>query len=951
MKRPTLIARALNAFLLAALITPPQVAHADVTAGSMATNTLNGINSTLGDMNSFMNTFGSSSAQLQSMAMQLQQAQAMAGGLQQQQSAFDQIQNQLNLAKATAMACITKTGTVDDDNTYAKYYAKRPADQKSIVKGLTPDTLTSVEPTCSTYGVILDAIEMNKAKLVNTNKKMTCITNFQNQVNQIADAAKAPFAQLTNAATEVQKTYTQIIEAHTKIADKITNDLDGPADKDGKHSGGYRGQLANLKSMALELNNVLNAKSGDLKTEGGANDQGLKYGLVKAVESLKKNRVDAANSWYYNMMGDVENCYHSQPAGSCFANDVGDNLSPDQCLATMVANQGDGTTSGGRKARAREDSNSLAQISVKNYMSSAAINLPANIDINNPDAFLNFAQSRFQSTLMGVLGAYRAHNYTLGLDKGAITKYVSDAYQACFDKAKANFQSDMTRKSGTYYDQITAAQDNERTVANDEKNWIDRVEQSMTDFRTSFQKTYSSDLAQFKTDCTDEGDPYKGLDCLRILNAELQSGMRGTTAHAKLMNGSTFTVTAGATVLPVQTLTLDAQGKPTIGSSSVTCSGFDDCITYLSNSRDQHAQAADQTTQDRQKFVDQHNASVKQAFGAVSAQFAQMSQLLVASVAGVNDDLAKLGVKASMKTKDVDGEDLKENDKTGLYDMPKSMKAAFAGSNAYSELDDSSSKDVADAYNTMIGDLNKKSGDAQKMKEKCKINKGEYQALAGIMPNDCSSVASVCSTRDRAASGISQMEAIFDKSKVSPDDNPTSLSRNSEYNSCKSQTMQQAAEPTASEIRAAAREMDNLSLTLADGHRDDDHWDEAREQAILKKKTAATNQVRTDCGDVIFPPLDALARQGRGPLESQNEQLVKLLRDVSDACANVKPDPSSKDGSLPTEDDDVTRTCEAFKSAANKAEPPAGEAETGVPGTGVKSSSDPAINPFGTSAK
>lgn len=942
MKRPSHSARTLSTLILAALITPPPSAYADNIPGSaatMATSTIQGMTGALNDVNSFMSAYGSSGTQLNALAQQLAQAQSKTNGVQTQQSAFDQIQQKLTAAMTQANTCISQASPAN----YDKYVAKRPADQKALAKSLSPDTLTSVEPTCSTYGVILDSIELNKAKLTDANKKMTCLTNFQNTVSQIADAAKAPFQQLTNAANEVQKTYTQIIDAHHKIADNISNDLDGPADKDGKRSGGYRDQLAHLKSMALELNNVLNAKPGALKTEGAANDAGLSYGLVKAVENLKQQRVSAANTWYFTLMGDVESCYHTQPAGSCFANDVGNSLSPEQCVASVVNDQGNGTNSAGQRARAREDSAALDSIGIKNYFSGQKINLPANIDVSKPDEFLSFTSTRFQATLAGVLGAYNSHKFATAVDKSAIIQYIQNSYQACYDKAVANFKSDMISKGGTYYTQVTAMQDNERTVANDEKNWIDRVEQQMTDFRTSFQKVYNSDLAQFKTDCTDDGDPYKGLDCLRVLNAQMQSGIRGTTNTAKLSNGTTYSVQPGNTVLPVQTLTLDASGKPTLGSSSVTCKGFDDCVTYLSNARDQHASAADQSTQDRQKFVDQHNASVKQSFQTVGAQFAQITQLLVAGVAGVNGDLANLGVKASVKTKQIDPEELATDDATGLIKMPKSMKAALAGQNAYSEIDDASTQTVTDAFNTMIGDLNKKAADAQKMKYKCKIAKSQYQALAGIMPNDCTNVASVCSQRDRAASGVSSMETIFNASKVSPDDNPTSLSKNSDYNSCKREIMQEANDPSPGEIRKAATDSGKIKLQNADGSRNEDGYDEARAEAVRLKRADATNQVRGDCGDVIFPPLDGLAGQGRGELAAQNQSLVKELRDVSDACANLKANPTTHE--MPTEDEDVTNTCQAFKDAANKAEPPKGEEETGVSGTNAAPGSS-STNPF-----
>jgi hypothetical protein len=895
------------------LLFVPSAAFAE---GSMMASTLQGMTGALNDVNSAFSAYGASAGQLQQLAAQLSQAQQQANGQQQPQGAFDQIQKQLSLVMAEANACVMQNSNTN----YDKYYAKRPASQKDLVKNISPDALTSVEPTCTTYGVILDAIELQKARMSDANKRMACLVNMQQKVNQIAEAAKAPFQQLNTAANEVYKTYSGIIDAHNQIADKIANDVDGAPDKDGKRSGGYRGELNKLKGMALELNNVLNAKQG----ENG--DSHLKYGLVKQVENLKKQRTDVGNKWYFTMMNEIDHCFYEEPA-ACFDNDV--QSPPGQCIGAMINNNAVGSDKGA-KARARTDANGLNNLRLKTYIGGQKVNTPTNLDMANPDAVVAFVDGRFEKTLRGVLGAYGNHQFSSRVPRQQMLDYIANAYQNCKAEAEKNFRDDLRSKGPRYYADVIGMQDMERETANDEKNWIDRIEGEMTTFRTQFQKVYNSDLAQFKSDCTDDGDPYKGLDCMRVLNAQLQSGMRGTRVSAKLGNGTTYTATAGETSLPIQTLTLDQQGKATIGSSSVKCSGFDDCINFLDRAREQHASAAQTSENDRKKFVDQHNQATRQAFDVVAQQFSQLSQLITASVKGVNDDLVKLGIKATVKTKQIEAEELKENEKTGLFDMPKSMKAALAGRNSFTEVDDT--KDVTDAYNSMLTELNKKAGEAQKQKRLCQVDANSYKGLVQIMPSDCSNTYQVCD-RDRIPGAATYMEPLFKRSVEKVDENArNNIAATSEYKSCvssiKADVNADLDDDAKLEDYAASHQMPSIFKNGGEHDGDVDSRKRANVRNRMKAdlgKTIRKNS-RQDCGDFVLGALAAEANASRDTLREQNSDIVEALKAVSTSCSEVEVDEKGK----MKQDSEVTEKCEAYKRVVGDAKAPEGEAETGA---------------------
>jgi hypothetical protein len=414
------------------------------------------------------------------------------------------------------------------------------------------------------------------------------------------------------------------------------------------------------------------------------------------------------------------------------------------------------------------------------------------------------------------------------------------------------------------------------------------------------------------------------------------------------------TIPAGVTVLPVQTLTLDAAGKPTVGTASATCSGFDDCITYMDNTREQHETAAQQTEEGRTKFVQQHNTTVKTTFDAVANQFAQIGQLMTNAVNSVNDDLTKMGIKATIKTKTIDSEPLEEDEKTGLIKVPKSMKAAFASRTNYTEVDMDKINEVTDAYNSLAGDLNKKAAEAQKMLRKCKVTKDQYDALARLMPADCGDTNSICGgRRDRTLGAMGMIEPILKRSKVVVEENErSSRGSNSEYSQCKSEFMSDAQVVLHGDIVSAAGGRKNLEKIIDPDKplvtiRDENAYAEARDMAQAKNRRDARKRARDECSSTLFQELDREASEGREGLRQQNQNIVSALRDVADECGKIDP-PSTSDDVQPKlqEDEGVTYACEEFKRAAQSATPPTGEDATDAANYGGQNSRMPSINPM-----
>lgn len=930
MKPHPLPAQILSALVIAGLLIPPGLLHAadaaSTPSASIADTTVNGLNGLTSGLASFNTAFGASGLQMQTLAAQLTntQNQAMMGNAPQNQ--FDQLGQQLQLAMLEAQNCVQKA-TRD----YSKYHKNH-----KTAGDVRADKLTSMEPTCKNHGFIADAISVNKERMLDSNKKMACIVNLQNTVGTLAEKAKQPLNQLTNSAGEVYKTHSQIIDVHRKASCKILADVEGVScDKDGKPTGepsgnGYKAKLMNLRNLSRDLNMVIDGAMTE--------KDGKKFGFAQRVDQLQTMRATYGNEWYFTFMRDVESCFNNNPA-PCFDNN--ESMPPAQCVVAIVGNQADQTA--GVRARAKTDSAGIANLAKLNYSSAQKINLPANLDIAKPDAFLGFARKRFDETVSSMVSKFGSHNFALKVDKGKLKDAITQGYNACWDQSAEVFRSDLTSKGLRYYGAITQMKKAEGETSAELTQWIKDTQHSMTEFSTAFHKTYQLELPQFSTDCTADKDPYRQLDCLRVFSATLESGIKGTRQSVRLGDGSQFTSFAGETMIPINTLVTGPDGKPTMGTTNAPCAGFDACMTYLDQSRASHDTAASKGEEDRAKFVDTHNTAVRAAFTTLGNQFGQMGQLITMGVKGITDDLAKIGVKASLKTKSVEGEPLVENEKTGMIDMPKNMKAALAAQSSYMEIEDT--KDVTTAYNDLAVELNRKASEAAKMKTKCKVDKKDYEAFANLMPKDCSQTKQICGGNRLAVAGIG-MEDVFRRGQETIEDTTRSTA-NSSYNQCKTSANNDARSVTSAEVNRELRrsnpELAKKKKSDRDGE-DDLAIEQAREDAIALRRREAEDRVREECNASIYASLDGLAGKGRNDtLRDQNKKLVQSLRDVNDACTAVEApvrDVTKKSGTddafapLPDRyaetNDTVTEACEAFKSASKNAAAPTGEDPTVV---------------------
>lgn len=914
--------------LILTLILPPHVfAEGE---SSMGSGILGGLTSAMSGMQDFYGAYGLSAAQMGAMQTQIAATQAQANGVNTAQSQFDQIYAQLDMAKMEAQQCIQKYSNINFD----KYYAKRKGKEAELVKNMSAEQLKNAPVTCSTAAVVTDAVALHEAKKDATEKKIKCLTKLRDAMDLIASKAQAPFQALTDAATQVVKTQDQIIGIHKSIVDKINLKLDGTEGRPG-----YRAQLDNLVKMQLELNDVINGAAG------GKTESGWETGLATKLDKLKQARTGVADRWYNNMIRQVEGCFQSQPA-KCFNNNR--SMPPAACLSAMIDNNAVGSLSKGTGNRAEKDKAALNDIAMDSFSAASDIHMPANLDSSKPDQFITFFRARFKQSLGATTSNYANHQYRSKIDPQKISQFVNERYQACYAKAEAAFKADLGDKGASaqnlgrysYYADGEAANNELNGLANNLKGIISRVSGQMSEFRKSFFNVYNSELNQFAASCTGNENPNTSLDCLRTLNATLESGINGTTVRANLSSGSK-PISAGPSEMQIDTLTTDAAGKPTPGSTSVSCVGFKDCIDYLDRNAATHQSAQEKTQQDRSTFAENHNNAVRSSLDIVGRKFAEVSETLNQGLAMVNASLSEVGVGVSIEPKNAETEELVEDENTNLIKMPKSLKAAIAGRTAFTEFEKGSDEKVVNAYNEVAGEIGKKKAEALGMSAKCKIEKEDYKTLLGIMPKGCTPANQICA-RNRMATGAATMEDLLKRSVDKIDDNEnTRVLATSDYKSCVADAKAEVTEAINNDdtiAEYAKNKGADIYRKSADSGVNDaiDLGERAKYRGQMKKEldADAKNTVRGECSDTITNSLMSLAAKGRGTLANQNRSIVQKMADVNSACMADEAE----------RDDLAEKACQDFVKSVNAAKPPENEDPTGAAFTKGSSTSDNPIN-------
>jgi hypothetical protein len=911
----------LSQALILTMIIAPLLSSAPVRAEeSTATTVLQGMQGALNGTNTLLTTIQSSNAQMQQLYGQFTNLNSQQAAVQTGLGALDQTKQELSLALATAQTCLA--------NADSKKTAKAGRYKKATITNAT--NLTNAEPTCENYGTIIDSGRKLSDQIAASMEKTACMMQLQNSLGQVANKSKTAFTQAQQAATEVYNTRTSIITNYENMAKRIDGDLNG---KDGQ--GGYKKQLADLKALSADLyakvNSGLNLK--DNKAEGG--------GFAARLRMAKASRTQAANTWYKRFLlgdsngpGDVQQCFNSMPT-TCRS---GQADSPMNCIASALSS-GTGTGAGfsGRvsavqRALGAANATALGRTLGMNVAAQVDANRLAALDVKNQDEFLTYTRGQFDKMVSKVLNNFRAQTfYGNNVNKSELTNFIKEKYEECYNSAVSNFKSDLAGEGGQYKAALRSVEESEAGLNAEIKSTLDAAQAQMNDFRTSFNKIYNSDLPQFSSDCSASDDPYQSLDCLRMLSANLKSGVEGTSQTVKLDTKlaatglKQFTAQPPATVMTLQNLTIDPNsGKPTLGSTTTSCVGFNECVNVMDRTLTHYNDQKTSQETARKDFVDTHNKSIQTSLGTISAQFTQVGTLFGQEVEKLNKELLATGLSATLKTKQVEGEALVANEKTGLYDTPKDMKAAIASQGAFTELD--GPEETQKAAREQAQEIAKKMNDAMKKKQLCLVKKGDYDSIANAL--DCSE-ANVCKG-DRIGRLLTPLNALLHKSTKNPDASERNTI-STEYNSCL-RTARTATDPSsdddkeeeapAEETASERRERNNLRIQRRNRIRDD-----------RKEYRATEGQA---CATTALGALDAkLEDSVNDAAKSTNSDIMGKIRAVVDACPDA---------------DAAVNACKAAQSKIKGLTPP-DQLDTKVEDGGSSQNFTNPLTSGGTSAK
>lgn len=844
-----------------------------------------------GTLNQAVGAYTQSTQQMNFLASQLASLNSLQGQMTPQLAALNQVKMNLAVAMAEAQQCVN--AAKKDTSKYLK----------ATIAGA---SLEKVEPSCSNYGNVIDSLKKNADELNEANTKMSCIRNLQNKINQIASAAKTPFSQLSQAANKVWGTRDQIINIHKGMVEQLDKDLNA--------EGGFKAQLKNLTKLSMDLNNTINGPAS-------AGKDGMGSGLAQQITNLKRRRVEAANNWYYGIMSSTQQCFKTDYTQKCFD---GAALSPERCIARYIG--GTALASPAAKAKADRNSEILDVVNTMNEGKIMQIDQLANIDVKNPNAFLKVVQGRFESMLAETSQTFSGENFVgKNVDVTRLTSFYRDRYRACFSRALTKFNSDLASEGNFYKAKINEINDTELQLANQAKNWIDTAEEAMTEFKTSFFKSYNRDLSQFSANCTASQNPYESVDCLRKIKGMLDSGIKGHSEKVMLSDGSYVNVDSGTTTMTIPNLAVDAQGNPNASQTSTTCNGFKECINVLDQAKSSHEKAVQTETQNQAAFVKQYNSDLQTNMGAIAENFNTMSQLITSAVTGLNTDLAKLGVTAHLETKQVEGEALEPDDKTKLFKVPTNMKAAFAGLSGYTELGETN--EVTSALNERRAALSKKMGEAIKMKNACMITKKDYESIARRLE---------CDEKDICSDGLEQMisplEAILHKSQENVSTKREDSEITKKYESCSSKGADEAKQIQSKldsievpdqpdkkppqKIKLNDKKEEYVSAEYTEWEKANKEYNKlSTQERELKSRLERAKLGDKNCITNAIRALDSLAEKSRDTVKVSNDKFMNAIRKIGKACRNDDPDAAVK-------------ACNQAKRLAQTAEPPTDEGPT-----------------------
>lgn len=833
--------------LLCLLVASPgsALAAGETPSSSPLTSGLEGVASALNTTNSVISSVQYSQQQMQTLVNQFGALQAQNAAATQSLSQFDQAKQQLAASLATAQQCMMQA----DTNTKAKIAKYKKATMK-------PGDLTAAEPTCSSYGAIMDSARKNLDEMAAAKTKAACLQSLQNSMTQIAESSKQSFNQLTQAAVKVWNTRDQIINTHKGIADRIDKDLNG--------ENGYRAQLAKLKETSAKINNAIGA--GFTSKEGSG-------GFDARIRSIKALRVTKANEWYYSIMGQTESCFANDVNQECYA---GGTASPAACIRAEVARS---SGSAAEAAIAKSNTEKLNHAFQKNVGLIKSKDQLSNVDVSNPDAFLAHTNKRFNEKLNAVTQTFRRMALVGKTSPSAIGDFARQKYQGCYESAVAAFRSDISSE-GPYKQSMRAVEEQEAAMNQEVKNLLDSAQQQMTDFRTSFNRVYSTELSQFSASCSSsDSSVYQSVDCLKMIAANLKAGIEGSVQTQTLDNKTTYRANPSDTVLNLQTLSLDTTGKPSLSTKSTNCKGFNECINTLSEYHRHQSEQADKQTEERKAFVEQHNETLQTSMTGLTAQFSEVSKLFTEEIRKLNAEVGTLGITASIATKQVEGEQLKANEKTGLYDMPTSMKAAFAGVGSFTEME--SPQEVYSAMQTRFGELQKKVAEAAKKKSECRVKKEDYNQIAEQLVCE---EEKVCAASNLTGI-IDPMENVFNKTSKDPKSGEFS-SAESRYQSCLS-----SAERRSENVEDRVSRLEESKDRIEDRNTNASTRKQRIDNNIAKLRErgeAVEGRAEKACNNQLVSSLNTQATKARGSFAGTNQGIMNAFRKMANACPDDK---------------------------------------------------------------
>lgn len=611
----------------------------------------------------------------------------------------------------------------------------------------------TASPDCTNAVDIINSVNFMRARYNAAKNQISCLQEFQTKLNSIISQSKSDFDNYSRVANGIAQGYMDLEAKYKGIADDLNARVSAPPD-------GLELQLQRLQGLRAGVRQALTRTTEGPLEMGGEQGQktGLKVGLKKKWETLRKQKLALGGKWFQIYSNKVWSCFNNTPT-TCWGEDQAQ-MSPAACIENYIA--------GASRGRNGPTNTTYFKNTVLNNLSSKLSSMSSQVDsktaskhIQDDKAFIqNVVEKDMPNIKAAMFNYFDSINWQGGgVNNEEIKGFFSQKMDFCKSQATDEFTKDINESGDLYFKTREEINNQQQDLFVDIMAWLEGATSSMNKFTEDFRGFHDPNLDQWTDNCRSGENAEKALGCLVKLERMLQNGIDGTNDE------------------PLQPINMpiinfDPQtGAAAVGQKSWSCKGYKQCVDIMKQVAKYNKSQEGVQKEQRMAFVKQHNDSYLQQINGLGVKANQAMSGLIDVTKEINNQLKELGISGTLNLENVEAEALSYDDKTGVVKTPADMQKALAATSGLQKLSDP--KDLFSSLDEKSKSLDEVVKEANKTRQECAVGAAEFAALKGAIGEDCEDIMAIMDatdivfkkiqTRPGSSSDASSLSSIIEK--------------------------------------------------------------------------------------------------------------------------------------------------------------------------------------------